>query len=93
MTFINGHSWYIKVELLKTKDKAEEKLMALIEHAEVKMGKWVNYFWSDGGDEYSSGRFAKYLKSKEIHYRFTNSDTSQENGVAKCANCTLVHVA
>jgi len=44
MTFIDGHSRYIKVELLKTKDKAEEKLIALIEHAEVKMGKWVNYF-------------------------------------------------
>ena len=91
MTFIDGHSRYIKVKLLKTKDKAEEKLMALIEHAEVKMGKWVNYFWSDGSSEYSSGWFAKYLKSKEIYYGFTNSDTSQENGVAKCANRILVH--
>ena len=35
MTFIDGHSWYIKVELLKTKDKAKKKLMVLIEHAEV----------------------------------------------------------
>ena len=39
MTFIDGHSQYIKVELLKTKDKAKEKLMALIEHAEVEMGE------------------------------------------------------
>jgi len=35
MTFIDGHSQYIKVEFLKTKDEAKEKLMALIEHAEV----------------------------------------------------------
>ena len=91
MTFIDGHSRYIKVELLKTKDEAEEKLMALIEHAEVETGERVNYFRSDGGSEYSSGRFAKYLKSKGIYHEFTNPDTPQENGVAEHANCTLVH--
>ena len=54
MIFIDGHSWYIKVELLKTKDEAVEKLMALIEYTEVETGKQVNYFRSDGGGEYSS---------------------------------------
>ena len=54
MTFIDGHSRYIKVELLKTKDEAKEKLMALIERAEVETGKQVNYFRSDGGGKYSS---------------------------------------
>jgi len=93
MTFIDGHSRYIKVELLKTKDEAEEKLMALIEHAKVETGEQVNYFQSDGGGEYSSGQFAKYLKSKGIHHEFTNPDTPQENSVAKCANRTLVHTA
>ena len=93
MTFIDGHSRYIKVELLKTKDEAVEKLIALIEHAEVETGEWVNYFQSDGGGEYSSGWFAKYLKSKGIHHEFTNSDTPQENGIAERANRTLVHTA
>ena len=93
MTFINGHLRYIKVKLLKTKNEAVKKLMALIERAEVEIGKRVNYFQSDGSGEYSSGWFAKYLKSKEIHHEFTNPNTPQENGVAKCANCTLVHTA
>ena len=44
MTFIDGYSWYIKVELLKTKDETKEKLMALIKHAEVETGEQVNYF-------------------------------------------------
>ena len=39
MTFIDGHSQYIKVELLKTKNKAKEKLIALTEYAEVEIGK------------------------------------------------------
>ena len=66
--------------------------MALIECAEVKTSKQVNYFRSNGGSKYFSRRFAKYLKSKEIHHEFTNPNTPQENGVAKYANCTLVHV-
>ena len=65
--------------------------MALIKHAEVETGKQVNYFRSNSSSKYSSGQFAKYLKSKGIHHEFTNSDTPQENGVAKHANCTLVH--
>ena len=44
MTFIDSHSWYIKVKLLKTKDKAEKKLIALIKYIEVKTGEQVNYF-------------------------------------------------
>ena len=54
MTFIDSHSRYIKVKLLKTKNKAKKKLMALIEYAKVKIGKWVNYFQSDGGGKYFS---------------------------------------
>ena len=73
--------------------KAKKKLMALIKHAEVEMDEQVNYFQSNGGSKYSSGRFAKYLKSKGIHHKFTNPNTPQENGVAKYANCTLVYAA
>jgi len=93
MTFIDSHSQYIKVKLLKIKDEAKEKLMVLIEYAEVEMGEQVNYFRSNGGGKYFSGRFAKYLKSKGIHHKFTNPNTPQENSVAKCANYILVHAA
>ena len=76
MTFIDSHSYYIKVKLLKTKNKAEEKLIVLIKHAEVEMSRQVNYFQSNGGGKYSFGQFTKYIKSKEIYYEFTNSNTS-----------------
>jgi len=74
---------------LKTKDEAKKKLMTLIKHAKVKTDEQVNYFQSNGGGKYSSGQFAKYLKSKGIHHKFTN----QENGIAECANRTLVYAA
>ena len=68
-------------------------MMALIECAKVETSEQVNYFWSNGGNEYSSGQFEKYLKLKGIHHEFINPDTPQENGGAKYANRTLVHVA
>ena len=73
--------------------EAKEKLIVLIKHAKVEMDKQVNYFQSDGGSKYSSGWFAKYLKSKGIYHKFTNPNTPQENSVAKYTNCTLVYVA
>ena len=45
MTFIDSHSQYIKVKLLKTKDKAEKKLIALIECAEVETGELFLKRW------------------------------------------------
>ena len=39
MTFIDSHLRYIKVKLLKIKDKAKEKLIILIEYVEVETGE------------------------------------------------------
>jgi len=93
MTFIDSYLYYIKVKLLKTKDKAEEKLIVLIKHAKVEMSKQVYYFQSNSGGKYSFGQFTKYIKLKEIYYEFTNSNTFQKNSVTKHTNCTLVNTA
>ena len=42
MIFLDGHSHYLKVVLLKSKNKAEEQLKSLIEHAEVETGYRVD---------------------------------------------------
>ena len=42
--FIDGHLQYIKVKLLKIKDKPEEELIVLIKYAEIETDKRVNYF-------------------------------------------------
>ena len=50
--------------------------MALIRYVEVKIGKWVNNFQSNGGGKYFSRWFAKHLKLKSIYHKLTNPDTS-----------------
>jgi len=93
MTFLDGHSHYLKVVLLKSKNRAEEQLKSLIEHAKVKTGYHINFFRSDGGGEYSSDSLKKYFKLHGIYYELTNPDTSQENGLAEQVNCTILDMA
>ena len=93
MTFLDGHSYYLKVVLLKSKNKAEEQLKSLIEHAEVETSCCVNFFRSDGSEEYSSDLLKKYFKLHGVYHELTNPDIPQENGLAKQVNCTILDIA
>jgi len=93
MTFLDGHSHYLKVVLLKSKNKAKEQLKSLIVCAEVETGCCVNFFRSDGGGEYSSDSLKKYFKLYGIYHELTNPDTPQENGSAKRVNRTILDMA
>ena len=83
MTFLDSHSHYLKVILLKSKKKTEEQLKLLIEHAKVETGCYINFFRSGGGGEYFSDLLKKYFKLHGVHYELTNPNTSQENNLAK----------
>ena len=93
MTFLDGHSHYLKVVLLKSKNKAEEQLKSLIECAKVETGCRVNFFRSDGSEEYSSDSLKKYFKLHGIHHELTNPDTPQENSSAEWINRTILDMA
>jgi hypothetical protein len=45
---------------------------------------------SDHGGEYLSAEFDQYLLDRGITRQLTVHDSTQQNGVAKCLNCTLV---
>ena len=93
MTFLDGHSHYLKMVLLKSKNEAEEQLKSLIERAEVEIGYRVNFFRSDGGREYSSDLLKKYFKLHGVHHELTNPDTPQENSSAEWVNHTILDIA
>ena len=54
------------------------------------MGQKLKVLRTDGGGEYFSGNFIRYLKDLGIVHESTNPDTPQENGVAERVNRTLV---
>jgi len=90
--FLNDHLYYLKVTLLKSKEKVEEDLKNLIEHFQVETEYQLNYFHTDRDGEYTSESLKKYFVSKKIHYELTNLDTPQENSSAEHINYIILDI-
>jgi hypothetical protein len=58
--------------------------------AERQSGKKLKILHTDGGGEYFSSDFIRYLKDTGIVHEKTNPNTPQENGVAERINRTLI---
>ncbi|MDR7986887.1 DDE-type integrase/transposase/recombinase, partial [Escherichia coli] len=93
ITFIDGHSHHLVVQLMKTKDETIRHTQTYIERAEAETGERVNLFRSDGGGEYGSHALKAYFERKGIHHEKTNAYTPQENGVSERMNRTIMEMA
>jgi transposase InsO family protein len=75
---------------LKYKSEALEKFKEWKALSEKESGKQVKRFCTNGGGEYTSKKFAQYLKSQGILKETTTSYTPQSNGVVEWANRTIM---
>jgi len=57
---------------------------------EMESGKQVTRFRTDGGSQYTSKKFAEYLKSGGISKEMRMPYTRQCNGVVEQGNCTIM---
>jgi len=76
--------------ILKYKSEALEKFKEWKALREKESGKQVKGFRKGGGGEYTSKKFAEYLKSEGIQKETTTPDTAQSNGVVELANRTMM---
>jgi len=53
ITFLDEYYHYLKVVLLKSKNKTEKNLKFLIEHGKVEAGQHINFIKLDGSGEYT----------------------------------------
>lgn len=81
--FIDGYSHCLVVKLIKLKSDMPKLTKKYLERAEAETGEHVNYFHSDGGDEYGLKALQDYFKSRGIHHEMMNMYTPQENGVSE----------
>ena len=93
LTFIDDFSRKVWVYVLKSKREVFEKFVewkALVERqSECK----IKVFRSDNGGEYTSKRFDEFLCIHGIARHTSAPYTPQQNGVAECANRTIVEMA
>jgi hypothetical protein len=90
LLFIDDATTHTDEYILKYKSEALKKSKEWKALREKESGKQVKRFRTDGGGEYTSKKFAEYLKSEGILKETTTPYTPQSNGVVERANRTIM---
>jgi transposase InsO family protein len=86
LLFIDDATRHTDEYILKYTLEALEKFKELKALREKELDKQVKRFRTDGGGEYTSKKFAEYLKSEGILKEMTTPYTPQSNGIVEQAN-------
>jgi len=90
LLFIDDTTRHTDEYILKYKSEALERFKEWKVLREKESGKQVKRFRTDGGGEYTSKKFAEYLKSEGIIKEATMPYSPQSNGVDVRANRTIM---
>jgi len=93
MTLIDDYSRWCQVYFLKSKDEAPGKFLEFKRLVENQTGLKIKAFHTDNGREFCNSTMDRMLKESGIQRRLIVSYTSEQNGIAKRKNCTLVETA
>lgn len=89
ITFIDDHSRYKEVTLLKHKSDAFQAFKDFVAGSERKLGTKVKELRDDKGGEYMGNDFTNWCKELGIARQHTVKATPQQNGVSERLNRTL----
>ena len=90
ITFIDETSGRVSLSLLRTKDQALATFQAYRAQAEKSSGKEIKAFRTDGGGEFVSTEFEKYLGDAGIEHRISTPYSPTQNRRAERANRTIL---
>ena len=90
ITFIDDHSRYTYVYLMKTKDEAFDKFKEYKAEIENQKDKRIKVLRTDRGGEYFPESFNRFCEDNGIIHQRTAPYTPQQNGVAERKNRSLV---
>jgi len=90
LLFIDDATRHTDEYILKCKSEALQKFKEWKALREKESGKQVKGFCTDGSGEYTSKKFAEYLKSEGILKETTTPYTPQSNVVVERANRTIM---
>ena len=80
------------VQLLKKKSEAAEELINLIKQLQIRTGRTLIRFHSDGGGEFIGDRLQVYLSTNGTRITHTTAATPQHNAVAERMIRTLFEI-
>ena len=91
--FLDDHSRFSEVEVLKKKSEVFEKFQNYVLKAENQLEKRLKMFQSDQGGEYTRTSFQNYLNIKGIIHRFSVAKTPQQNSRSERRGKDLLNVS
>ena len=89
ITFVDDHSRYTKVYLLRTKDEAENMFLIYKAEVENQLDRKIKRLRSDRGGEYGTTFLKELCEKNGIIHELSSPYTPQQNGIAERKNRTL----
>ncbi|KAJ1518934.1 hypothetical protein ONE63_011456 [Megalurothrips usitatus] len=93
ITFLDDHSRYSEVGIMKKKSEAFENFKQFMAKAERLQNLKLIALQTDNGGEYTSQEFSTFLSEKGIERRLSIPYTPEQNGRAERLNQTLLQIA
>ncbi|GJX20633.1 retrovirus-related pol polyprotein from transposon TNT 1-94 [Tanacetum coccineum] len=93
LVIVDDYSRFTWVKFLRTKDEAPETIIKFLKQAQVSLNATVRYLRTDNGTEFINQTLQNYKEEVGITHTTSTARTSQQNGVVKRRNCTLVEAA
>lgn len=92
VTFIDEHSNWVTLYLLKKKSEVAERFLEYEKYAERQTGRKIRIIRSDRGGEYLSDSLSTYFKHQGIVHELTASYTPHQNGKSERFNRTAMEL-
>ncbi len=92
VTFIDEHSNWATVYLMKHKSEVTDRFLEFEKYAERQTGRKIRILRSDRGGEYLSNTLSKYMKHQGIAHELTTAYTPHQNGVSERFNRTILNL-
>jgi len=92
VTFIDEHSNWVTIYLLKQKSEVAGCFLQFEKYAERQTGRKIKRLRSDRGGEYLSNTLTSYFKHEGIVHELTAAYNPQQNGIAERFNRTSLNM-
>ncbi|KAI0994431.1 hypothetical protein K3495_g13751, partial [Podosphaera aphanis] len=89
--FIDDHSRYVTIKLMKDKVSVKQKLMNYCNWMNTQFGRWPKEIRADNAAEYEGTR--SWLEERGIEFKPAAPHSPQQNGVSERMNRTILELA
>ncbi|GKD14013.1 retrovirus-related pol polyprotein from transposon TNT 1-94 [Tanacetum coccineum] len=93
LVIVDDYSRFTWVRFLRTKDEAPEAIIKCIKNIQVRLNATVRNVRTDNGTEFVNQTLHEFYENVGISHQTSVARTSQQNGVVKRRNRTLIEAA